>query len=70
MATKTQTQFVIKKVKAGRTDSDKKFYTEVGRMTLRETEKGVSASVYLHFLDGDFVAFPVEPKAEGEQPQA
>lgn len=69
MAKNTSTQFVIKKVKPGR-EEGKKFYTEVGRMTLRETEKGVSASVYLHFLDGDFVAFPVEPKADAEQPQA
>lgn len=69
MATKTQTQFVIKKVKAGRNEGQK-FYTEVGRMTLRETDKGVSASVYLHFLDGDFVAFPVEAKPDAEQPQA
>lgn len=69
MATKTQTQFVIKKVKAGR-DNERKFYTEVGRMTLRETDKGVSASVYLHFLDGDLVAFPVEPKPNAEQPAA
>ena len=69
MPVKTETKFVIKKMKQGAKEGQR-FYTEVGRMTLRETEKGVSASVYLHFLDGDFVAFPVEPKAEGEAPQA
>jgi len=70
MATKTETKFVVKKVKPGRKEGDKPFYMEVGRMTVRETDKGVSASIYLHFLDGDFVAFPVEPKPDAQQPQA
>lgn len=70
MANKTSTQFVIKSVKPGKKDGEK-FYSEIGRMTLRETEKGVSASIYLHFLNGDFVAFPVEAKADkAQQPAA
>jgi hypothetical protein len=69
MATKTQTQFVIKSVKPGRKDGEK-YYAEIGRMTLRETEKGVSASIYLHAFNGDYVAFPVDPKPETEAPQA
>jgi hypothetical protein len=69
MATKTEQKFVIKKVKQGNREGQR-FFNEVGRMTLRETEKGVTASIYLHHLDGDFVAFPVDPKPEGEAPQA
>jgi hypothetical protein len=64
MATKNETKFVVKKVKPGRGENAKPFYMEVGRLTIRETDKGVSGSLYLHFLDGDFVAFPVEPKTE------
>ncbi len=38
---------------------------EVGRLTIRTTENGVSGSLYLHFLDADLVVFPVEPKTPG-----
>jgi hypothetical protein len=39
---------------------------EVGRLTIRETDKGVSGSLYLHMLDGDFVVFPAEPKEDAK----
>jgi hypothetical protein len=58
----------MKKVKPGRKETDKPFYLEVGRLVIRETEKGVSGTLYLHHLDGDFAVFPAEKrdeKAEG-----
>lgn len=62
MATNTK-QFVVKAVKQGR-DEGKRFYNEVGRLFIRETEKGVSGSLYLHLLDSEFAVFPLEPKAD------
>ena len=50
--------FVVKKVKPGRKETDKPFYLEVGRLVIRGTEKGVSETLYLHHLDGDFAVFP------------
>jgi len=67
MATKNETKFVVKKVKPGRKEGDKPFYMEVGRLVIRETEKGISGSLYLHMLDGDLAVFPVEPKPEEAQ---
>ncbi len=40
--------FVVKKVRPGRKETDKPFYLEVGRLVIRETEKGVSGTLYLH----------------------
>ena len=51
--------FVVKKVKAGRGEGEK-FYMEVGRLVMRETDKGASGTLYLHHLDGDFAVFPAE----------
>jgi hypothetical protein len=56
--------FVVKKVKPGRKETDKPFYLEVGRLVIRETEKGVSGTLYLHHLDGDFAVFPAEKRDE------
>jgi hypothetical protein len=61
---KTETKFVVKSVKPGRKEGDKPFYAEVGRLTIRETEKGVSGSLYLHLLGTDLAVFPVEPKKD------
>lgn len=55
--------FTIKKKKVD-AKTGKTYWHEVGRMTVRETAKGVSAAVNLHFLDGNLVAFPVDPKPE------
>jgi hypothetical protein len=69
MATSNNGHFVIKSVKAG--PDGKKFYSEIGRMIFRETEKGVSASVFLHQNpDAKYVAFPAEPKAADAAPAA
>ena len=65
MAT-TAKQFVVKKAKKSR-DGNRTFYSEVGRIFLREGEKGTNGTLYLHFLDGEFAVFPVEPK-EDEAP--
>ncbi len=64
MAITSSKTFVVKKVKPGRKESDKPFYMEVGRLLIRETEKGVSGSLYLHFLDGDFAVFPAEKRED------
>ena len=48
----------------GRKATDKLFYLEVGRLVIRETEKGVSGTLYLHHLDGDFAVFPSEKRDE------
>jgi hypothetical protein len=64
MTTKTETKFVVKSVKPGRKEGDKPFYAEVGRLTIRETEKGVSGSLYLHMFSEDYAVFPVEPKKD------
>ena len=66
MATKSEQKFVVKKVKAGRGENAKSFYMEVGRLTIRETDKGISGTLYLHHLDGDFAVFPVEKKPDAE----
>ena len=60
MATKSEQKFVVKKVKAGRGENAKSFYMEVGRLTIRETDKGISGTLYLHHLDGDFTRGPLE----------
>jgi hypothetical protein len=66
MATKTQ-QFTVKAVSESR-DGKRKFYNEVGRLFVRETEKGVSGTLYLHHLPGsEYAVFPVEKK-EDEAP--
>ena len=62
MANGNSKTFVVKKVKAGRKEGDKPFYMEVGRLLMRETEKGVSGTLYLHHLDGDFAVFPAEKR--------
>ena len=70
MATKTEQKFVVKKASKSR-DGKRTFWNEIGRATIRETEKGLSGSLYLHMLEGDFAIFPVEPKEEkGETPAA
>lgn len=66
MANKAQ-QFVVKSVKQARS-GDRRFYNEVGRLFIRETEKGVSGTLYIHALGGEFAVFPVEPKDEQETP--
>ena len=70
MATKIEQKFqtfVVKKMKPGRGEDAKPFYMEVGRATLRENERGVSGTLYLHFLDGDFSIFPAEKKSYGQE---
>jgi hypothetical protein len=62
MATEAK-QFVVKKAKKSR-DGTKTFYNEVGRIFLRETEKGVNGTLYLHLHDGEYAVFPVEPKED------
>ncbi len=64
MAITSSKTFVVKKVKPGRKESDKPFNMEVGRILIRETEKAVSGSLYLHFLDGDFAVFPAEKRED------
>ena len=58
MATNAQ-QFVVKAVTESR---GRKFYNEVGRLFIRETEKGVSGTLYVHFTKTEYAVFPVEPK--------
>ncbi len=69
MPTKSETKFVVKKVKQGRGQNAKNFYMEVGRLTIRETEKGVSGTLYLHMFDRDFACFPVKPKEKESAPE-
>ena len=66
MATNAQ-HFVVKKAKKSR-DGKKTFYSEVGRIFLRDGEKGVNGTLYLHIFDGEFAVFPVEPKEEATPP--
>lgn len=66
MTTKTTT-FNIKKVKTN--TAGKKFYNEVGRLFLRESERGVSGSIVLNAFDGEYAVFPAE-KAEAKEEAA
>lgn len=59
------TQFVVKaarKVKKG--NGERTFYNEVGRLFIREGEKGLSGTLYLHLTGGEYAVWPVEPKDE------
>ena len=58
------TTYVVKKVKPGRKEGDKPFYMEVGRLVMRDGEKGVSGTLFLHMLDGQYAVFPVDKKEE------
>lgn len=62
MATKTQ-QFTVKAVT--KNGEGKKFYNEVGRLFLRDGDKGTNGSLYLHLHAGvEYAVFPVEPKED------
>lgn len=67
MTTKT-TMYNIKKVKMS-TDGKRKFYAEVGRLFLREGERGVTGSILLNAFDGEYAVFPAE-KAEAKEEAA
>ena len=58
------TTFVVKKVKPGRKEGDKSFYMEVGRLVMRDGDKGVNGTLFLHMFDGQYAVFPVEKKEE------
>lgn len=60
--TTKSTTYVVKKVKPGKGEGAKPFYMEVGRLVIRQTAKGESGTLYLHFLDGDFAIFPADKK--------
>jgi hypothetical protein len=63
MATKAQS-FTVKAVTKS-ADGSKKFYNEIGRLFLRETEKGVNGSLYLHIVPGvEYAVFTTEPKED------
>jgi hypothetical protein len=70
MATTKSTTFVVKKVKPGKGENAKPFYMEVGRLIIREGDKGLNGSLYLHFLDSDFAVFPAERAERPEAPAA
>jgi hypothetical protein len=68
MATTKSTTFVVKKVKPGKTEGSRPFYMEVGKLILREGDKGVNGTLFLHHLDGQFAVFPAEKRdAAGEE---
>ena len=70
MATTKSTTFVVKKVKPGKGESAKPFYMEVGRLVIREGDKGQNGTLYLHFLDGDFAVFPAEKREKADDEAA
>jgi hypothetical protein len=64
MANSTKsTTFVVKSVKPGRKEGEK-FYAEVGRLVMREGEKGLNGSLFLHMFGESFAVFPVEKREE------
>ena len=58
------TTYVVKSVKPGRKEGEK-FYAEVGRLVIREGEKGNNGSLFLHMFGESFAVFPVERREAG-----